>query len=137
MVYAGFLASITRNVAIGTAGIVLPLRDPLIVAKQTASVDQQLGGRFILGLASGVPIETAREARDAARQLGADCAIAIGGGSTTGLGKAIALDSGLPILAFLTAYAGSEMTPVSVQVSSVHQAAVAKRSIPPLLGNLY
>ena len=59
-----------------------------------------------------VPIETAREARDIARKLGADCAVAIGGGSTTGLGKAIALDSGLPILAIPTTYAGSEMTPI-------------------------
>lgn len=59
-----------------------------------------------------VPMETAREARDLARQLGADCAVAIGGGSTTGLGKAIALDSGLPILAIPTTYAGSEMTSI-------------------------
>jgi maleylacetate reductase len=59
-----------------------------------------------------VPIETAREARDVAKQLGADCAVAIGGGSTTGLGKAIALDSGLPVLAIPTTYAGSEMTPI-------------------------
>ena len=59
-----------------------------------------------------VPIETAREARELARQLGADCAVAIGGGATTGLGKAIALDSGLPILAIPTTYAGSEMTTV-------------------------
>lgn len=59
-----------------------------------------------------VPIETAREAREVARQLGADCAVAIGGGSTTGLGKAVALDSGLPILAIPTTYAGSEMTPI-------------------------
>ena len=59
-----------------------------------------------------VPIETARQAREVARTLGADCAVAIGGGSTTGLGKAIALDSGLPILAIPTTYAGSEMTPI-------------------------
>ncbi len=59
-----------------------------------------------------VPIETAREAREVARKIGADCAVAIGGGSTTGLGKAIALDSGLPILAIPTTYAGSEMTPI-------------------------
>lgn len=59
-----------------------------------------------------VPIETAREAREVARALGADCAVAVGGGSTTGLGKAIALDSGLPILAIPTTYAGSEMTPI-------------------------
>jgi alcohol dehydrogenase class IV len=59
-----------------------------------------------------VPIETAREARTEAIRLGADCAVAIGGGSTIGLGKAIALDSGLPILAIPTTYAGSEMTPI-------------------------
>ncbi len=59
-----------------------------------------------------VPIETARDAREMARRLSADCAVAIGGGSTTGLGKAIALDSGLPILAIPTTYAGSEMTPI-------------------------
>jgi alcohol dehydrogenase class IV len=59
-----------------------------------------------------VPVEVAREARDEARRLGADCAVAIGGGSTTGLGKAIALDSGLPVLAIPTTYAGSEMTPI-------------------------
>ena len=59
-----------------------------------------------------VPIETARAARDIARELRADCAIAVGGGSTTGLGKAIALESALPILAVPTTYAGSEMTPI-------------------------
>ncbi|CAL8477800.1 maleylacetate reductase [Caballeronia sp. S22] len=59
-----------------------------------------------------VPVETAREAREYAERIGADCAFAIGGGSTTGLGKAIALTSSLPILAVPTTYAGSEMTPI-------------------------
>jgi alcohol dehydrogenase class IV len=59
-----------------------------------------------------VPIEIARAARDEAKRLRADCAVAIGGGSTTGLGKAIALESALPILAIPTTYAGSEMTPI-------------------------
>lgn len=53
LVYAGYLAAITQEIAIGTAGVVLPLRDPLIVAKQVSSIDQLLGGRFVLGLASG------------------------------------------------------------------------------------
>jgi len=59
-----------------------------------------------------VPIETARAARAEAARLQADCAIALGGGSTIGLGKAIALESGLPIVAIPTTYAGSEMTPI-------------------------
>lgn len=59
-----------------------------------------------------VPIETARQARDHARSVGADCAVAIGGGSTVGLGKAIARESSLPIIAIPTTYTGSEMTPI-------------------------
>lgn len=65
MVYAGWLAAQTRRVAIGTAGIVLPLRDPLFVAKQAASLDRLTGGRFLLGLATGDrPSEFASFGRD-------------------------------------------------------------------------
>ncbi len=64
------------------------------------------------GAVMHVPIEVAREAQARARALEADCAIALGGGSTIGLGKAIALDGGLPILAIPTTFAGSEMTPI-------------------------
>ncbi len=59
-----------------------------------------------------VPIEAAQAAREVASSLDADCCVAIGGGSTIGLGKAIALTSGLPILAIPTTFAGSEMTPI-------------------------
>src|SRR6516162_61304 len=59
-----------------------------------------------------VPIETAREARTQASRLGADCAVAFGGGSTIGLAKAIAMESWLPILAIPTTYSGSEMTAI-------------------------
>jgi maleylacetate reductase len=59
-----------------------------------------------------VPVEIAQAACDEARKLRADCSVAVGGGSTTGLAKVIALTSELPILAIPTTYAGSEMTPI-------------------------
>ena len=111
---AGSLQFLAREIEALGARKALVLSTP----EQRASAEQvaQLLGERAAGIfdraVMHVPIETAREAREVARRLGADCAVAIGGGSTTGLGKAIALDSGLPILAIPTTYAGSEMTPI-------------------------
>ena len=59
-----------------------------------------------------VPAELAERARAAAAGAAVDVIVTIGGGSTTGLAKAIAMTSGLPIVAVPTTYAGSEATPV-------------------------
>lgn len=59
-----------------------------------------------------VPVEVAESARAEARRQDADALISVGGGSTTGLAKAIALELDLPIVAVPTTYAGSEVTPV-------------------------
>src|SRR5258708_6648160 len=58
------------------------------------------------------PIKAVEAAREMAKSLGADCCITIGGGSTIGFGKAIALSSALPIVAVPTTYSGSEMTTI-------------------------
>jgi alcohol dehydrogenase class IV len=84
-------------------------------AGQAEDIARRLGSRaagIFARAVMHVPIETARAARAEAKRVGADCAVTIGGGSTTGLGKAIALESELPILAIPTTYAGSEMTPI-------------------------
>ncbi|MGV9701254.1 maleylacetate reductase [Streptomyces sp. NPDC003483] len=59
-----------------------------------------------------VPVEVAERARAAAAVHDADVLVSVGGGSTTGLAKAVALTTGLPIVAVPTTYAGSEATPV-------------------------
>lgn len=82
------------------------------LASELASV---LGDRVVevfTQVAPHVPVEVARSARASAREAEADGLLSIGGGSTTGTAKAVALKTGLPILAVPTTYAGSEMTPV-------------------------
>ena len=52
-VYMGYLAGQTREIALLTTSIVLPLRHPLHTAKAAASIDRLTGGRLLLGIASG------------------------------------------------------------------------------------
>ncbi|MCD9199083.1 maleylacetate reductase [Aeromicrobium wangtongii] len=59
-----------------------------------------------------VPTDVARRAREVATEHQVDVIVSVGGGSTTGLAKAVALTSGIPIVAVPTTYAGSEATNV-------------------------
>jgi maleylacetate reductase len=63
-------------------------------------------------VAPHVPIGKAEKARTVALDNGIDLLVSIGGGSTTGLAKAIALTTRIPIVAVPTTYAGSEATNV-------------------------
>jgi maleylacetate reductase len=59
-----------------------------------------------------VPVEGAARAVAAAAEADADCLVAMGGGSATGMAKAVALERQTPIVAVPTTYAGSEVTPI-------------------------
>lgn len=59
-----------------------------------------------------VPVDVAGRARKAATEGSVDALVCVGGGSTTGLAKAVAMTTGLPIVAVPTTYAGSEATNV-------------------------
>jgi len=111
---AGSLQQLAREIErLGAKrALVLCTPEQAAMAQRVAELLGERAAGIFAKAVMHVPIESAREARDEARRLGADCAVAIGGGSTTGLGKAIALDSGLPILAIPTTYAGSEMTSI-------------------------
>jgi alcohol dehydrogenase class IV len=59
-----------------------------------------------------VSSDAAERARAVARQNRVDLLLSVGGGSAIGLAKAVALHSGLPIVAVPTTYSGSEATAV-------------------------
>jgi alcohol dehydrogenase class IV len=86
-----------------------------------ASVVETLGesvvGTFD-GAAMHTPVDVTERAVSKAKAVGADCLVSVGGGSTTGLGKAVAVRTGLPHLVLPTTYAGSEVTPVLGETAS-------------------
>lgn len=101
----------------------------LLIADRTGRqwadrLDERLGGRVVARIDDvrvHVPVERAEAAREQARASRADVIVTIGGGSATGLGKAVALTDQLPILAIPTTYAGSEMTPIWGLTSDAHK----------------
>ncbi len=64
------------------------------------------------GATMHTPVEVTAEAMRIVEKEQIDCIVAIGGGSTTGLSKAIAYRTDLPQVVIATTYAGSEMTPI-------------------------
>lgn len=56
-----YIAGKTSKVKLGVAVLVLPLRNPLVAAKQLANVDVLSGGRLIVGVAPGAPKITVHE----------------------------------------------------------------------------
>jgi probable F420-dependent oxidoreductase len=65
MTACAWLAACTSRVSVGTAVLILPLRDPIQLAKTAASVDWLSGGRLVLGVGTGwYAEEFARLGRD-------------------------------------------------------------------------
>ena len=93
---------------------VLVLSTPQQVSEAERASDA-LAGRaagMFAGAAMHTPVEVTEAALRRLADLGADGIASIGGGSTVGLGKALALRTGLRHLCLPTTYAGSEMTPI-------------------------
>ncbi|GLK95001.1 monooxygenase [Achromobacter xylosoxidans] len=63
--YLGYLAGVTQNILLGTAAVVLPIREPLLTLKSAATVQRLSGNRLLLGVASGDrPVEYPLFGRD-------------------------------------------------------------------------
>lgn len=76
-----------------------------------ASLGDHAAGVFA-GAVMHTPVVVTERALAVVEERAADALVAIGGGSTTGLAKAIALRTDLPQIVLPTTYAGSEMTPI-------------------------
>ncbi len=84
------------------------------------AIDELIGERaagLFAGAVMHTPVEVTEQAMAKLAEVNADCIVSIGGGSTIGLGKALALRTDLPQLVLPTSYAGSEMTPIVGQTS--------------------
>jgi alcohol dehydrogenase class IV len=86
-------------------------RDTGVAEVVRRGLGEWLAGQFT-HLRPHVPVEVADAAAQAAVDAGADGLVCLGGGSATGTAKAVALRTGLPIVAIPTTYAGSEVTAV-------------------------
>ena len=111
---SGTLARVGEEIrALGCSRALL-LSTPQQIGQVQALRDQL--GDLAVGLFSDAtmhtPVDVTERAMVYAQQVRADCVVALGGGSTTGLGKAIAVRTDLPQVVIPTTYAGSEATPI-------------------------
>jgi len=98
--------------------MVLTTPEQCDAAHEIASIIGDHAAGIYSRAAMHTPVDVTRDAVAHAREIKADCVIAIGGGSTIGLGKAITLNTALPQIAVPTTYAGSEATPILGQTEN-------------------
>ncbi|WP_349371790.1 maleylacetate reductase [Salinarimonas sp.] len=111
---AGAIARTAEMIEALGCGRALVLATPHQEADAEALADRlgPLAAGVFAEAAMHTPVAVSERALEAMRTAGADSTIALGGGSTTGLGKAIAYRLDTPQIAIPTTYAGSEVTPI-------------------------
>ena len=111
---AGRLAEVASQVeALGCRrALVLSTKEQGGAAQRVATLLGERAGGTFAGAVMHTPVHVTEEALTAFAERDCDCVVAIGGGSTIGLGKAIALRTDAPQIVVPTTYAGSEVTPI-------------------------
>jgi maleylacetate reductase len=92
--------------------LVLSTHQQSALADDLAARLGDLSAGTFTGATMHTPVDVTEAALQVVRQRRADCTVAVGGGSTMGLGKAIALRANLAQIVVPTTYAGSEATPI-------------------------
>lgn len=98
--------------------LILSTPQQVASAMRTAEDLGPLAAGIFSKAAMHTPTEITAEALAHVAEVRADCLVAVGGGSTTGLGKAIALRTDLPQVVIPTTYAGSEATAILGQTEN-------------------
>src|SRR3954463_12150949 len=114
VVFASFEAAyrVAEEVSrLGASRVMVIAGEAEAALADTVAAGLPVAGRHAEGVVH-VPADVADRARKVAEEQQVDVLVSIGGGSTTGLAKAVALTTGLPIVAVPTTYAGSEATSV-------------------------
>ena len=112
-----------RALVIGTPG-----RAELV--GRTLDLLGPLGAARFTGAVPHTPVGVTGQALAVARESGADCLVAVGGGAAIGLAKALAVRTGLPQIVVPTTYAGSEVTAV---LGETENGVKTTRSAPEIL----
>lgn len=92
--------------------LVLSTADQSPVAAEFGAMIGDRLGAIYPGAVMHTPVQVTEAAMHQMQQMDCDGILSVGGGSTIGLGKAIAYRTDLPQLVVPTTYAGSEMTPI-------------------------
>ena len=101
------------------------------MAEELAGDIGQLAAGIVPLAEMHTPVSVTQAALEKFDRLKADCLVSIGGGSTIGLGKALALRTGLPQIVLPTTYAGSEATPVLSQTEGGRKTTLTDPKLQP------
>ncbi len=107
---------------------------PGVEAAAAKTLQVALGGRasaLSLEAAMHTPVDVTERVLATLTQSGADGLVALGGGSSIGLSKALALRTGLPQVVVPTTYAGSEATPILGQTEGSRKTTLRSDAVLP------
>jgi maleylacetate reductase len=124
---------------VGKAVEALDCRRALVLSTPHQAADADAMARRLGSLAVGTftdatmhtPVEVTERAVARAAELGADCVVSLGGGSTTGLGKAMAWRTDIQQIVVPTTYAGSEVTPILGQTENGAKTTLCSPKVTP------
>ena len=128
---AGNLAEVAVEAGrFGRAFVVATSDRDGLASRVAALVDAAESARFFRA-APHTPVAVTEQALAALEGTGAACLVSVGGGSATGLAKALAYRCGLPIVAVPTTYAGSELTPILGQTDEARKWTLRDEAVRP------